>query len=484
LKCLADQRWRLDNLYHIKNPQGKKTLFKLNWAQQELYDSLHTSEIVLKCRQIGITTFFSLLLLDNVLWKDDIQAGIIAHTLDDSQSIFQDKLKYAFDNLHPAIRPLFKTKGDSAKELSFSHGSVIRVGTSLRGSTLQYLHISEFGKICAKYPERATEIITGSLQTVHAGQYTFIESTAEGKQGYFYEMCEQAKAKVGQRLSPIDYKFRFFPWQRHPDYILDHPVDINELLQEYFAKLELEGIKLSDQQKWWYAAKYQTLKNEIWREYPSKPEEAFQASQEGFWYAKQMKELYDAGHVMNISYDRALPVHTAWDLGQADMTAIWFFQINRAGEINLIDYFQKSDFPLSQLAQMLQSKGYTYGTHLWPHDANARDRAGITFVQQARAFNLNGVVLEIHGIQQGINLVRETLGKCWFDAKKCHQGIIALENYKKRWSSAIGGFTSEEVHDESSHGAASFRYLCSGLGKIQGSKNLENDMKAVRAYWG
>ena len=456
----------------------------MNWAQCELFETLHTSEIVLKCRQIGITTFFALFLLDNVLWKDNLQAGIIAQTLDDSQSIFQDKLKYAFDNLHPSIRPLFKTKGDSAKELGFSHGSVIRVGTSLRGSTLQYLHISEFGKICAKYPDRAREIITGSLNTVHAGQSIYIESTAEGKEGYFYEMCQKAQEKVGKKLSPLDFKFRFFGWQRHPEYILNDYVKPIEYLEEYFAKLYLKGINLTQEQKNWYCKKYETQKDDMLREYPALPEEAFQASQDGFWYAKQMRQLHEDGHITNVSYDRALPVHTAWDLGQADYTAIWFFQINRAGEINLIDYFQKSDMPISQLANMLQSKGYTYGTHLWPHDANARDRAGVTFVQQARPFNLNGIVLEMHGLQQGINLVRETLGKCWFDAKKCHQGIIALENYKKRWSSAIGGFTSEEVHDESSHGAASFRYLCAGLPKIQGSKNLEQDMKAVRAYWG
>lgn len=162
------------------------------------------------------------MLLDEVLWNDGISAGIIAQTLDDSSAIFKERLKYAFDQLHPAIRPIFKVVSDSTKELRFAHGSSIRVGTSLRGSTLSLLHISEFGKICAKYPERATEVITGSLQTVQAGQKVFIESTAEGSQGYFYDLCKKAFAqeKSDEPFGLLDFKPHFFPWFREVTYSL------------------------------------------------------------------------------------------------------------------------------------------------------------------------------------------------------------------------------------------------------------------------
>ena len=463
----------------------------MNWAQRELFDGLHNFDIVLKARQLGITTFFCVYLLDKVLWGENIQAGIIAHTLDDASNIFRDKLKYAFDQLHPNIRKLFKTVGDSAKELAFSHGSIIRVGTSLRSSTLQYLHISEFGKICAKYPERAREIITGSLNTVHSGQSIFIESTAEGKEGYFYEMCEKAEKDTklslidDNKLSNLDFKFFFFPWYKHPEYTIGVPVNIPTHLEEYFASLSNKGIQLTDPQKWWYVKKYETQQEDMLREFPSFPAEAFQASQEGNWYALQMKELWDTGHITNVSYDKALPVYTAWDLGQADYTAIWFFQITRTGDINVIDYFQGRDKPIDQLTQILHSRKYTYGTCIWPSDANARDRAGITFVTQARSFGWQGIVLEQHGLRDGINIVRTTIGKCWFDQSKCKDGIACLENYKKRWSPIIGGWTSEPLHDEYSHGADAFRYLCCGLNRLQaGGTSLSNEYKALRSYWG
>jgi hypothetical protein len=165
-------------------------------------------------------------LLDKALFEQNIQCGIIAQTFDDASNIFKDKLKFAFDCLDPAIRPFFKLQGDSAKELSFAHGSKIRVGTSLRSATLQYLHISEFGKVCCKDPERALEVVTGSLQTVSAGQNIYIESTAEGSQGYFHDMCirafdqERTKAPFGE----MDFKPFFFPWWKNKEeYSLNEP---------------------------------------------------------------------------------------------------------------------------------------------------------------------------------------------------------------------------------------------------------------------
>lgn len=486
LEKLGDPAWRISHLYSIKDPYGEKVIFKPNWAQQELLEGLHNCNIVLKARQLGITTLFCIYLLDRVLWGDNIQAGIIAHTLEDATNIFVDKLKFAFDNLHPAIRAIFRTVGDSAKELSFSHGSVIRVGTSLRSSTLQYLHISEFGKICAKYPEKAREVITGALNTIHPGQFVIIESTAEGREGAYFEMCQEAfrRKHDGGRFGEMDFHPFFFPWYKHPTYVLDEAQDLTPDQEAYFDSLAIAGIPLTDQQKWWYVKKSVIQGDDMLREFPTTQEEAFASSQVGNWYATQVKNLYDGGHVTTVSYDKSQPVHTAWDLGQRDAMAIWFFQFNRIGEIMIIDYFQKTDAPLDEVAQMLNAKGYSYGTHIWPHDAKTRDRAGITFEMQAHDFNLSGLILEQHGLLDGINLVRTSLSKMWFDEKKCKEGLNALANYKKQWNTRIGGFTSVPVHNEASHGSDAMRYLCAGYTMITSSGTVENDFKAMRNYWG
>lgn len=266
---------------------------------------------------------------------------------------------------------------------------------------------------------------------------------------------------------------------------MDKAVKFSTDLEEYFCKLDLQGIKLSDPQKWWYAKKKETQGDFMLREYPSSPEEAFQASNEGYWYALSIKELYDSGHIGNIAYDRAVPVHTAWDLGQSDSTAIWFFQINRSDDINVIDFWQKNNTPLDQISIMLKARAYNYGTHIWPHDAGARDRSGVTFVQQARGLGINGLVIEPHSFIAGISLVKTTLSKCWFDQTKCREGLKLLENYKKKWSTSFGGWTSDPVHDDSSHCADAFRYLCAGVKKISSSPgNTDRDMAALRKFWG
>src|SRR5215213_1629632 len=110
----------------------------------------------------------------------------------------------------------------------------------MRSGTLQYLHVSEFGKICAQAPEKAREIVTGALNTVEAGQFVVIESTAEGQEGAFYEMTQRARARAaaGSSLTPLDYKFHFFPWWQEEAYSLqDGAVVIGAEDERYFERL-------------------------------------------------------------------------------------------------------------------------------------------------------------------------------------------------------------------------------------------------------
>lgn len=130
---------------------------------------------------------------------------------------------------------------DNVRELQLSNGSSLRVGTSMRSSTLQYLHISEFGKICAQFPDKAREIVTGSLNALSAGQFVFLESTAEGREGYFYEMVKEAhKLKdSGKKLTPLDFKLHFFPWWAEKVYRIDSEgLAMPTQLSVYFNALE------------------------------------------------------------------------------------------------------------------------------------------------------------------------------------------------------------------------------------------------------
>ena len=79
------------------------------------------------------------------------------------------------------------------------------------------------GKIVCKYPEKSREIITGALQTLAPGQSCYIESTAEGSQGFFHDLVMRSleKKERGEEFGPLDFKPFFFPWWKAPEYAID-----------------------------------------------------------------------------------------------------------------------------------------------------------------------------------------------------------------------------------------------------------------------
>jgi hypothetical protein len=279
---MKDQFWRLNHLYWIINEQGQRVKFTMNRVQTVLFWGMWFLNIILKSRQHGITTFICLFFLDTCLFNSNIHAGIIAHNREDAEAFFKDKVQYAFNNLPASLRVATPAETESSRELMFPNNSVIRVGTSLRSSTNQLLHISEFGKLCAKYPEKAREVVTGALNTVHQGQMIIIESTAEGRSGYFYDYCKKAMDLAERKadLSELDFKFFFFGWFDDPKNAVKSGHELvatNQDMLVYFSELEKKGVKLTPQQKSWYILKAEQQGDDMKREHPSTPDEAFEA---------------------------------------------------------------------------------------------------------------------------------------------------------------------------------------------------------------
>lgn len=463
---IKDPRWRLDNLYYIIDKEGVKKRFIMNWAQLELFDGLWYCNIILKARQLGISTFVSLLYLDRCLFNSNVSAGIIAHTKEDAEMLFR-RVKFAYENLPSELLAVRPVNMDNARELQFNNGSLLRVGTSMRSSTLQYLHISEFGKICSKYPEKAREIITGSLNAIAAGQYVTIESTAEGRNGAFYEMCKHAQAMQDAKafLSKLDYKFWFFPWWKHTDYSINPDnVPIPQDLMDYFICLEEnEKITLTAGQKAWYAKKYLTQSLDMKREYPSTPEESFATANEGLYYGALMTRARSEGRIRKVYHEEKTSVYTAWDLGFSDSTVIWFFQVC-GQEIHLLEYYEDSGKPLTHYLKHLKDKPYSYGKHFVPHDAAIHEySSGASRVEVARSHGIEFTVTPKLTVIEGIDAVRNILNRCWFDEEKCSVGIRMLESYKRGWDDKNGCWKNDPVHNEASHGADAFRMLAISL---------------------
>ncbi len=467
-RALRDRTWRLDNLYRIRDATGGEVRFVMNEAQRRLLAEMHTLNIVLKARQLGVTTFIQLFMLDACLFNSNVAAGTIAHTLGDAETIFKEKIRTPYDRLPEHLKELVPATEDSARVLSFANGSTLRVGTSLRSGTYQFLHISEHGKICAKYPEKAEEIRTGALNTVHAGQTIFIESTAEGQGGDFYEFCQRARQRAdrGEALSALDFKFHFFPWWQEPAYTLDPAgVTIPADLVRYFERLEAgHGIALNGGQRAWYARKAETQGEQTGREFPATPDEAFAAAIEGAYYAAEMARADRDGRICRVPYEPAVPVNTFWDLGRNDDTVIWFHQ--RVGRENrFIDFYRNSGEGLGHYAQELRSRGYAYGDHYLPHDVELRElstnRTRRAFLEELGVRPIRAVP-RIRDLREGIQMVRGVLPSCWFDEAKCAAGIADLRQYRKSWDDRRAVWKDAPQHDAASHGADAFRTFAEG----------------------
>lgn len=478
--------WRLNHLYTIIDKEGKNRIFKMNWAQKELFSGLWYSNVILKARQLGISTFVCLFLLDKCLFSPNIASGIIAHTREDAEHMFK-RIKFAYDQLHDEFKAVRTATISSARELVFNNNSSLRVGTSMRGSTLQYLHISEFGKICAHFPDKAREIVTGSLNTLGSKQYVFIESTAEGKEGYFYDICKQAEAAqlTKKKLSSIDYRFHFFPWFKCPDYTLNEQITIPKEIQEYFDKLYLEGIDLSAEQKSWYYKKLLTQKDDMKREYPSTPSESFESAVDGSFYAKWIREARFEGRFGKVPWDKEARVNLAFDPGYSDACAIVFWQ-HVGQEIHVIDYYENSGEGLAHYIDLIKKKPYIYDRYFGPHDIEAHHMSmGLSIKDVGAGLGIPFITLKTLNMRldDGIEAVRNLFPRIWIDEERCGRLIKCLENYKKEFDVNYQIYKSRPCHDQYSHGADCFRYQAIAIKTlIDSSKSDITDAEHERLY--
>lgn len=192
---------------------------------------------------------------------------------------------------------------------------------------------------------------------------------------------------------------------------------------------------------------------------------SFDAAIMGAIWADCVAKAESEGRLTELEPDLAAPVHTAWDLGFTDDTAIWFFQMI-AGGIHVIDSYEANGKDVAHYADILKKKakagGYSFGTHFLPHDARPRTFAagGKSILHQLRDTGIGRCVIAPRlDLQEGIQAARATFPHCRFDTVKCAKGLEALKNYHREWDDEKKAFSMRPAHDWSSHYADAWRYL-------------------------
>lgn len=181
----------------------------------------------------------------------------------------------------------------------------------------------------------------------------------------------------------------------------------------------------------------------------------------GVVFANEINSLTSDGHIRDVPYNPRYPVNTFWDLGVADKTAVWFHQ--RIGGVDyFIDYYEASNRGLKDHWIELKNRGYNFGPHFLPHDANQRkhnlDGAIMTIPEILEGLGMQNIQVapRIHYLQQGIEQMRAVLPRCYFDSYKTERGIECLTNYSFPVKSD-GSIGQEPRHDQYSHGTDAFR---------------------------
>ena len=495
---LASQWWRINNLYTIRNKQGRLIPFVCNKEQTDYYWSRHTCNHLGKARQLGFSTLHKILDLDAMLFPsgdsvlppspDGIAVGHIDFTLPDAKKKLRI-VKDAYENLdNPLLHPTTWQLGAAIKRairmqaseesIRFSNGSAIWVGTSLRGSTPQILNISELGKIAYFFPGKAEEIRSGALNTIAPGNIVNIESTHEGGEaGLHYDLLQIAMETPPEELTPIDFKFHFFPWWEAPDYTLDSTAPIRPQILAYFARLSANlGRSFTHGQMLWYDRTQKKQGYAMKKEFPSTPGEMFEAINQYAIYGTEMADLVAMApaRICDFGCEALPPIYTFWDIGLSDFTAVWLIQ--PVGRFFLVlDWYENSGVSAAYHAEKMREWEVkwrkTIAGHFLPHDANTRaPGSGKSFLDELKAAGLHNikVVPRTPDIWLGIGYVRDVLPHCYFqktfcdtprvvDSQKLPSGVACLKGYHKEISAANKSLREMPAHDQFSHSADAFR---------------------------
>jgi hypothetical protein len=342
--------------------------------------------------------------------------GYVAPYRSQAKAVVWDYLKRYAD-------PLIKVSNESELQIELHNGSRIKLfgadnADAMRGLGFDGLYLDEYGDF---KPSIWGNILRPALSDKQG--WCVFGGTPKGK-NQFWQIYQTASK------SPDEW------------FLLRLPASTSGLLPE--SELAAARAQLSEDQ------------------YLQEMECSFEAAILGAYYGTEMREATEQGRVTKVEYDSSIPVHSAWDLGFRDDTAIWWYQVIR-GELHILEYYGVSGANISDLAAVIKSKPYKYGKHYLPHDARAKTlaAAGKSVIEQlAEYLGINNMaIVPDLGVQDGIQAVRQVLPRCWFDAVKCEDGIEALRQYQREYDEDKKAFRDRPRHDWCSHPADAFRML-------------------------
>ncbi len=343
-------------------------------------------------------------------------------------------------------KELIKSVNSQELKIALTNGSIIQLigsdsyDTSLVGTNPRMVVMSEY----ALADPRAYHFIRPILNA--NGGTMMIVSTPRGKNHLWelFNIAQQSSDWFCNKLTLEDTKH--ISWEEIKKEIASGEISEDLAMQEYFVSFD-QGV-------------------------------------EGAYYAKYIDKARVNGQIGVVAWEPSFRVETAWDIGVRDSTCIIFFQ--RIGQtVRIIDSYEKSKEGLEHYVNVVFGKPYSYSKHWAPHDIAVKEfGSGLTRLEKARQLGLKFEVrdgglssgLPSVSIEDGIEAVRSSFSKMWFDENNCKSLIRALDNYRQEWDSKRKVYRNSPLHDHNSHFADAFRYLCLSLSR---SRDLQSTAEEI-----
>ena len=517
---LPSKLWRMNNLYSVQTKDDGSgnvvVKFVMKLSQLVLYATLkgHPRVVVLKSRQIGISTVTVLMYGDDMLVIPHLKVGIVAQNQDAANDL-KSKISFAFDSMDDEIKAFIgvhsTTDNDSAFGLSNGSHAVARL--SFRSGTLHRFAWTEVGKIAARDPQRVTETLSGSMQAIAptASNWVVNESTAEGD-NYFKSLYEDAEKSVGSEITMKEVRPLFFSWLIDTTCNSSANVKVTPQVKrivevinkEFSVYIQSAGYKgqignfiyppdfeyevTATQQAWMVGAlKELNFDMELfYREYPHTPKSAFFASSVGMWYKTAMTEMilddrvvytrYEDGDTRltkpSLLYNPEYEVMAIADIGYKDRFFILYVQIlptdysDKEGlevwDIRILGEDWGTDSKTDVYAGMIHEQPYDVRTLVLPHDG---DRGTVLKDSVSVVDDFIQMGFDAVGTDRPTKLLppilksRRQLYNTRIDGSACPELMENLTNYKKKYDKVLQIYTDVPVHDIHSHGADAYRYV-------------------------
>lgn len=357
----------IQEFFKIKDKKGNLVQLKFNSSQEKFYDMLKESYgtkpsrfIILKARQLGISTFTEAFITFMTMFNPNTNSVIMAHLSESASAIF-NMTKLFVSELPSGMQP--QQKYSNAKEIVFDADenglkSSIRVmvaSDATRGSTYKFAHLSEVA--FWEHPEDALLALNQAVPMTD-DSLIVMESTANGF-NYFYNLWQDA---VNGRN---DYTPIFFPWYVDPSY--SRPYDGFELSPYEKDIKDRFNLTLDQLQwrRWCIANNCGNDELKFRQEYPITPEEAFITSGTSIFnteiileHMKNLKPPIKTGY-FNYDYDGLHITNIQWKDDPLGYIKIYKDRTNGSTVIGGDTAGEGSDF---FVAQVLDQDGFLCAT--------------------------------------------------------------------------------------------------------------------------